>query len=142
MWRRREKKREILGLPPFGAPPFGAPTFGAPLFQGLGPPLLASTPFGAHPSRAPHFVDPKFNIPKLAEVEIGRSRNWPKSKLAEVEIGRSRNWPKSKKRAGRSRNWPKSIPPPGLPRCVLQVGIAIPSRFLDNCCSHDNRASK
>ena len=27
---------------------------------------------------------------ELAEVEIGRSRNWPKSKLAEVEIGRSR----------------------------------------------------
>ena len=32
---------------------------------------------------------------QLAEVEIGRSRNWPKSKLAEVGIGRSRNWPKS-----------------------------------------------
>ena len=32
----------------------------------------------------------------MAEVEIGRSRNWPKSKLAEIEIGRSRNWPKSK----------------------------------------------
>ena len=34
---------------------------------------------------------------KLAEIEIGRSRNWPKSKLAEVEIGRTRkkNWPKS-----------------------------------------------
>ena len=45
------------------------------------------------------------NWPKSnAEVEIGRSRNWPKSKLA-----RSRNWPNSKKKAGRSRNWPKSI---------------------------------
>ena len=39
---------------------------------------------------APHFVVPKFNIQKMAEVEIGRSRNWPKStwpksKLAEVD---------------------------------------------------------
>ena len=102
------KKREILGPPPFWAPPFGAPPFGAPLFPGLG-----LHPLGLHPSRAPHFVVPKFNIQKLAEVEIGRSRNWPKSKLAEVEIGRSRNWPKSNwpnsKKAGRSRNWPKSI---------------------------------
>ena len=38
----------------------------------------------------------KFDFGQLAEVEIGRSRNWPKSKLAELEIGRSRNWPKSK----------------------------------------------
>ena len=49
----------------------------------------------------------------MAEVEIGRSRIWPKSNLAEIEIGRSRNWPKSnwpnsKKKIGRSRNWPKS----------------------------------
>ena len=36
------KKREILGLPPFGgpAPPFGAPPFGAPLFLGLGSPHI------------------------------------------------------------------------------------------------------
>ena len=35
---------------------------------------------------------------KLAEVEIGRSRNWPKSKLAEVELAEleKKNWPKSK----------------------------------------------
>ena len=56
MWREEgKKKREILGL----------------------------LPFGAHPSGAPHFVVPKFNIQKLAEVEIGRTRS------------RSRNWPKS-----------------------------------------------
>ena len=36
---------------------------------------------------------------QLAEVEIGRSRNWAKSKLGEVEI----NWPKSKL-IDRSRN--------------------------------------
>ena len=39
----------------------------------------------------------QFDFGQLAEVEIGQSRNWPKSKLAEVE-----------KKAGRSRNWPKS----------------------------------
>ena len=37
----------------------------------------------------------QFDFGQLAEVGIGRSRNWPKSKLAEVEIGRSRYWPKS-----------------------------------------------
>ena len=37
----------------------------------------------------------QFDFGQLAEVEIGRSRNWPKSKLAKVEIGRSQNWPKS-----------------------------------------------
>ena len=30
---RGKKKREILGLPPFGAPPFGAPPFGAGLAE-------------------------------------------------------------------------------------------------------------
>ena len=40
--REREKKREILGLPPFWAPPFGAP-----LFLGLGPHPERPPPFGA-----------------------------------------------------------------------------------------------
>ena len=44
---RGEKKREILGSPPFGPPPFGPPPFGpptllAPTFSGFGP--LAYTP--------------------------------------------------------------------------------------------------
>ena len=73
-----------------------------PTFSRFGPPPGASTFRGLHPSGAPPFKVQKFNIQKLAEVEIGRSRNWPKSKLAEVEIGRSRNWPKSKL-SGRSR---------------------------------------
>ena len=34
---RGEKKREILGPPPFGPPPFGPPPFGPPPFLGLGP---------------------------------------------------------------------------------------------------------
>ena len=33
----------------------------------------------------------QFDFGQLAEIGIGRSRHWPKSKLAEVEI----NWPKS-----------------------------------------------
>ena len=34
-----EKKREILGPPPFGAPLFGASPFAGPIFLGLGPTL-------------------------------------------------------------------------------------------------------
>ena len=52
------KKREILGLPPFG------PQASGPTFSRFGPP-----PFGA-----PSLMVQKFNIPKLAEVDIGRSR--------------------------------------------------------------------
>ena len=48
---------------------------------------------------APSYVDAK-----------GKSKqvNAHKQRLAEVEIARSQNWPKSKTKAGRSRNWPKS----------------------------------
>ena len=73
---RGQKKREILGTHPSGHHPFGAPPFGAPLFLGL----------GFHPSGPRALGGPKIQHPK-----IDRSRNWPKSKLAEVEIGRSRN---------------------------------------------------
>ena len=57
------KKREILGLPPFGAPPFEAPPF-----LGLG--LLPSGPHlsGSHPVWS-----------KNSTTKIGRSRKWPKS---------------------------------------------------------------
>ena len=65
---RGKKKREILALPPVGPPTFSM----------FGPP-----PFGALP-----FVVQKFNVQKLAEVEIGRSRKWPKSKMAEVDRAR------------------------------------------------------
>ena len=44
-----------------------------------GPPPFGALPFGAPPFGAPPFVVQKFNIQKLAEVEIGRSRNWPNS---------------------------------------------------------------
>ena len=54
----REKKREILGPPPFGAPPFGAPPFGTPpfggpLFLGLSSHLSGPTPKQAHTLRPP-----------------------------------------------------------------------------------------
>ena len=80
----------LRGPNPSGPQPFGAPTFFAPLFLGLG-----LHPWG--PPFEPTFCRPKIQHPKigLAEVEIGRSRNWPKS-----------NWPNSKKRAGRSRSPP------------------------------------
>ena len=116
LWRRREKARNF-GPSTFRGSTLQGPTLLAllgPTLLGptlLGPTLLGSTlrghpsgpnffkVWGLHPSRAPHFVVPKFNIQKLAEielpeVEIGRSRNWPKSKKrAEVEIGRSRSPP-------------------------------------------------
>ena len=90
---RREKKREILGPPPFGAPPFWAP-----LFLGLGLHPLGPHTLSSENSTSKNW--PKSNWPKskLAEVEIGRSRNWPKSKLAEVELAEleKKSWPKSK----------------------------------------------
>ena len=74
---RGEKKREILGPPPFGPHPSGPSPFGAPQF-------------GAPPS----FV-PKFNIQKLAEnkLAVGRSRigRTQKKELAMVVIGQSRS---------------------------------------------------
>ena len=106
LWWRREKKARNVGPPALrGSPLLGSTLLGSTL---LGPTLRgptfsrfgASTLWAPHPSRAPHLVVPKFNIPKLAEIEIGRSRNWPKShwpnskkELAEVEIGRSRSPP-------------------------------------------------
>ena len=41
MWREKEKKREILGLPPFRAPTL--PFFDGPLFSGFGGPALEKT---------------------------------------------------------------------------------------------------
>ena len=66
LWREREKKREILGPPPFGAPPFRAPPFLAPpsprgptlrgpTFLSLGPSLFGAPPFFALPLGAPPF---------------------------------------------------------------------------------------
>ena len=55
----------------------------------------ASTLRGLHPSVPPPFgappfvMVPKVNIQKLAEVEIGRSRNWPKSITFHVKLQRA-----------------------------------------------------
>ena len=70
----------MLGPRPSG------PTLRCPTFYRFGPPLFGGPPF----------VVQKFNIPKLAEVEIGRSRNWPKLKLAEVEKKVARSRPRSR----------------------------------------------
>ena len=99
---------------------------GPPLFPGLG--LHHS---GPHP-----LWSKNSKSKKLAEVEIGRSRNWPKS-----------NWPNSKKKAGLSRNWPKSIAlattahcvfyaPPGVILSTTQVDVRV-----DSCHSPSTSAS-
>ena len=60
LWRRREKKREILGPPPFGPSTLWPPHPSEPHF------------FQVWASRAPHYAVPKFNIQKLAEVDHPR----------------------------------------------------------------------
>ena len=84
---RGKKKREIL--PPFDP---SRPHLRGPTFSSFWPP-----PFGRPTLRGPTLCRPKIQHPKLAEVEIGRSRNWPKSKLAEVELAKleKKSWPKS-----------------------------------------------
>ena len=87
--KKRKNRAPKGGAPkwsPFGAPPFVAPGFGTPLFLGLGP-----------------FVVQKFNIQKLAEVEIDRSRKWPKSKLAEVKLAELEKKKLAEVEIGRSR---------------------------------------
>ena len=115
-----KKKREILGLPPHpsgphpsgphpsgphpsGAPPFGAPPFGAP-------------PFGAT------LCVPKFNIQKLAEVEIGRSRSRSSPTNSSAHLP-----PVSK------RNHDKSTPFVPHQFCVL--GLFVPAS-LCQCCTN------
>ena len=110
---RREKKARNFGPPTLrgstlrgstlrgptlrGPHPSGPPPFGAPLFLGFGPP-----PFGPTVSRfgASTIRGPTLRGPHTLSSQNSTFKNWPKSKLAEVEIGRSRNWPKS--------NWPNS----------------------------------
>ena len=87
-----------LGLHPSGLHPSGLHPSGQLPFRAL--------PFGASTLQGPTLCGPK-----IQHLNIGRSRNWPKSKLAEVDIGRSRTGRTRKKRAGRSRNWLKSITP-------------------------------
>ena len=71
----------------------------------LVPHLLGPPPFWApHPSGLPTLGS---GLPTLRGTTLCRP-NIQHPKLAEVEIGPSRNWSKSKKKAGRSRNWPKS----------------------------------
>ena len=104
--QERERRKKIVAgggkkSGKFWAPhPWGLPPFGASTLRGLHP--SGPPPFGAHFSR-PHFFwvcsstlgastlgVPTLCGPKTQHPEIGRSRNWPKTKA-----GRSRNWPKS-----------------------------------------------
>ena len=133
MGREREKKARNFGLPTLRGSTLRAPTLRGSTVLGstllgstllgstllgstlLGSTLLGSTlrgstlrgptfsRFGPPPFGAPPFEGPTLCRPKIQHPNIGRSRNWPKSKLAEVELA------ELEKKAGRSRNWPKSI---------------------------------
>ena len=70
-------------------PPASLQTLAAALSKAN--PLLPNTPVLERMLDFGQFDFGQLDFGQLAEVEIGRSRNWPKSKLAEVEI----NWPKS-----------------------------------------------
>ena len=71
--RDREKKREILGPPPFGSPPFEPPPFRAPPF---GAPPFEAPPFEPHPSNPhpsnPHPSNPHFSNPHLSQLKTHR----------------------------------------------------------------------
>ena len=50
----------------------------------------------------------QFDFGRLAEIEIGRSRNWPKSKLTEVDRARFKhhqNFTKRPPKEGKERKW-------------------------------------
>ena len=68
LWREREKKREILGLPPFGAPPFGVPPF-TPV------PSSDPHPLGPHTSGPAPFRVPPFR--PTPDWPNGIGQNWP-----------------------------------------------------------------
>ena len=76
---REQKKREILGPPPFGPPPFGPPTLRAPSPPGPHPsgppPLRAPTPPGPHPFRPPPFrPPPKTKLAKCGLAKFGQQK--------------------------------------------------------------------
>ena len=80
-WREREKKREILGPPPFGAPalrgphPSGLPPFGAPTFSRFGPPPLTR--------KAPTQTDLRTPPPtRWPEAVVAQKKVWPKQVAA------------------------------------------------------------
>ena len=146
----------LSGPHPSGPHPVCSPSLLGPTLLGstllLGPTLLGSTllatlrgstllghPSGLHPLSSQNSTSKNWPKSKSAEVEIGRQ-----SKLTEVEIDRSRNWPKSnwpnsKKRVGRSRNWPKSsallvstpfVPSPLCPALCALLHCVFPSSPL------------
>ena len=68
------------------------------------PTLRGSTLSGLHPFWAPPLLGSTLRGPHTLSSQNSTSKNWPKSKLAEVEIGQSRNW--SNSNFGRSRSPP------------------------------------
>ena len=92
--RKRGKKREILGLPPFGLPPFGPL-----LFLGLGPHRSGRTwtaPTGT-PRRRLHTNTDHIDYPKIVFFvfgpSLGRSRPGPESAGPEPEKKKGQSRP-------------------------------------------------
>ena len=87
-----KKSAKFWASHPSAPPPFGPPpVFGAPLFLCLGLHLSGPHPLGPHPLWSKNSTFKNWPKSKLAEVEIGRTRekkSWPKSKLAEVDRAR------------------------------------------------------
>ena len=103
---RGEKKREILGPPPFGAPPFGAPPFGAPPFGAppFGPHPSGPHPSGPHPSvphpSGPHPSGPHSTGPTFGTPQSPQDFFWPKSSAPK----RTRHAPRATRHAHAHQN--------------------------------------
>ena len=102
---RVQKKREILG-----PPPFGPPTLRAPLFLGLGPhpsgpPLLrAPTPPGPHPSGPPPLRAPTPPGPHPSGPPLLRAPT--KNKIGQIRFGQIRPNKDGQNRFGQMRSRP------------------------------------
>ena len=132
LWREEGKKAKFWaphpsGFHPSGLHPSGLQPFGAHFFWVWASTLGASTLWEPHPLWSKNSTSKNWPKSKLAEFEIGRSRNWPKS-----------NWPNSKKQAGRSRNWPKSITPC---RTTCSAGTEPRVRGLAGCSGDGDHCS-
>ena len=86
-WWRKNKKREILGSPPFGAPPFGAQFLWVWGLHPSGPRRVFVLPciFSSCFSVSFFFLKKKTETPILAEV--GQAHNWPKSVKELAKVG-------------------------------------------------------
>ena len=99
-WRKREKKREILGPPPFGAPPFGSPPFGAPFFKRVLvlPCFFVVLSFFEKQENTETVKLAKVGLAKVGHSNFGQSRS--------IKVGQSRSYFFGQSRFGLSRSQP------------------------------------